>query len=319
MRNWDYRFAWPRDASIGVGAFLGVGKDDEARGFLAWLLHASRLDAPGCRCCSRCTAGTPRRTRARGWPGYADSRRSGSATAPPTSTNSTATAGCSTPPGCSSAAGHRAVLRDLAGDGGFADLVARTLARARRRHLGDPRRRRPPRALQAHGLARPRPGPAHRRHTSDPRPGDAADGSAQRDAIAEDVPTRGFDPALGSYTRSYGSTTSTRRCSSCRCSASSRQTPPASRGTIDAIAPRARRRRPPPLPLSAGTRRPPRHRRRVPALLVLARAGARPDRTRRRGRASSSTSCSHSRARSASTPRRWTPRPVATSATTRRR
>ncbi len=46
IRNWDYRFAWPRDASIGVGAFLGTGKVDEARRFLAWLLHASRLDRP---------------------------------------------------------------------------------------------------------------------------------------------------------------------------------------------------------------------------------------------------------------------------------
>ena len=43
MRNWDYRYAWPRDASIGVAAFLRVGKLDEARGFLGWLLHASRL------------------------------------------------------------------------------------------------------------------------------------------------------------------------------------------------------------------------------------------------------------------------------------
>src|SRR5581483_9855517 len=46
VRNWDYRFAWPRDASIGIGAFLGVGKVKEARHFLAWLLHASRLDRP---------------------------------------------------------------------------------------------------------------------------------------------------------------------------------------------------------------------------------------------------------------------------------
>jgi GH15 family glucan-1,4-alpha-glucosidase len=45
-RNWDYRFAWPRDASIGIGAFLGLGKTDDARHFLAWLLHASRLDRP---------------------------------------------------------------------------------------------------------------------------------------------------------------------------------------------------------------------------------------------------------------------------------
>src|SRR5438552_3452126 len=42
IRNWDYRFSWPRDASIGIGAFLGVGGDQEARMFLAWLLHSSR-------------------------------------------------------------------------------------------------------------------------------------------------------------------------------------------------------------------------------------------------------------------------------------
>jgi GH15 family glucan-1,4-alpha-glucosidase len=44
MRNGDYRYAWLRDASIGVAAFLGVGKLDEARGW--WLLHASRLQRP---------------------------------------------------------------------------------------------------------------------------------------------------------------------------------------------------------------------------------------------------------------------------------
>ena len=46
IRNWDYRFAWPRDASIGVGAFLGLDKTNEARRFMAWLLHASRLQRP---------------------------------------------------------------------------------------------------------------------------------------------------------------------------------------------------------------------------------------------------------------------------------
>jgi GH15 family glucan-1,4-alpha-glucosidase len=74
-RNWDYRYAWPRDASIGVGAFLGVGRDDEARMFLAWLLHASRLDRP--RLAPLLTlhgkhAGAERALEQ--WPGYADSR-----------------------------------------------------------------------------------------------------------------------------------------------------------------------------------------------------------------------------------------------------
>ena len=74
VRNWDYRFAWPRDASIGVSAFTALGKPDEARAFLAWLLHASRLARPrlpalltidGCR-------SVPERTLA-GWPGYRSS------------------------------------------------------------------------------------------------------------------------------------------------------------------------------------------------------------------------------------------------------
>jgi GH15 family glucan-1,4-alpha-glucosidase len=46
VRNWDYRFSWPRDASIGLAAFLAVGKDEEARSFLHWLLHAGRLTRP---------------------------------------------------------------------------------------------------------------------------------------------------------------------------------------------------------------------------------------------------------------------------------
>jgi GH15 family glucan-1,4-alpha-glucosidase len=45
-RNWDYRYAWPRDASIGIAAFLGVDRVQEARGFLYWLLHAGRLHRP---------------------------------------------------------------------------------------------------------------------------------------------------------------------------------------------------------------------------------------------------------------------------------
>jgi GH15 family glucan-1,4-alpha-glucosidase len=44
--NWDYRFSWPRDASIGLSAFLSLGKPEEARSFIAWLLHASRLTRP---------------------------------------------------------------------------------------------------------------------------------------------------------------------------------------------------------------------------------------------------------------------------------
>jgi pentatricopeptide repeat protein len=45
-QNWDYRFSWPRDASLGVTAFMGLGCREEARAFLRWLMIASRLSRP---------------------------------------------------------------------------------------------------------------------------------------------------------------------------------------------------------------------------------------------------------------------------------
>ncbi|NUS36480.1 MAG: glycoside hydrolase family 15 protein [Pseudarthrobacter sp.] len=74
MRNWDYRFAWPRDASIGVAAFLHAGKANEALNFLGWLLHASRLQRP--RLPALLTLSglpVPRERELRAWPGYSGS------------------------------------------------------------------------------------------------------------------------------------------------------------------------------------------------------------------------------------------------------
>ncbi|HEX2368514.1 MAG TPA: glycoside hydrolase family 15 protein [Acidimicrobiia bacterium] len=74
-RNWDYRYAWPRDASMGINSFLAAGKDREALGFLAWLLHASRLDRP--RLPAMFTLDgrpVPHERELAEWPGYADSR-----------------------------------------------------------------------------------------------------------------------------------------------------------------------------------------------------------------------------------------------------
>lgn len=73
-RNWDYRFAWPRDASIGIAAFLGAGKPKEALGFLAWLLHASRLDRPRLPALFTLHGRpAPQERELNGWPGYAES------------------------------------------------------------------------------------------------------------------------------------------------------------------------------------------------------------------------------------------------------
>ncbi len=74
-RNWDYRFAWPRDASIGIGAFLGAGKTAEAHMFLAWLLHASRLDRPRLPVLLTLHGKHPDAERILDdWPGYVESR-----------------------------------------------------------------------------------------------------------------------------------------------------------------------------------------------------------------------------------------------------
>jgi GH15 family glucan-1,4-alpha-glucosidase len=45
-RNWDYRYCWLRDAGLTMQALVGLGYQDDARSFLSWLLHATRLTWP---------------------------------------------------------------------------------------------------------------------------------------------------------------------------------------------------------------------------------------------------------------------------------
>jgi len=47
--NWDYRFAWLRDAAFTVHALFGLGYKDDAAAFVDWLLHATRLTRPELR------------------------------------------------------------------------------------------------------------------------------------------------------------------------------------------------------------------------------------------------------------------------------
>lgn len=44
--NWDYRYCWLRDAGLTIQALMGLGINDDARCFLDWLLHATRLTRP---------------------------------------------------------------------------------------------------------------------------------------------------------------------------------------------------------------------------------------------------------------------------------
>ena len=45
-RNWDYRYAWPRDAAYTLFAFLNLGCSSEGRAFFWWLSHATQRTRP---------------------------------------------------------------------------------------------------------------------------------------------------------------------------------------------------------------------------------------------------------------------------------
>ncbi|KRE78214.1 glycoside hydrolase family 15 protein [Arthrobacter sp. Soil763] len=205
VRNWDYRYAWPRDASIGIAAFLALGKDGEALNFLNWLLHASRLQRPRLPALLTLTGGhVPRERTLQRWPGYA----------------------CSAPVRTGNGAAHQHQLDgygwvldaawNLVGQGhrlnsetwramrGFTDLVARRWPE--------------PDA----GIWEIRDDPAHHAHSKIMgwlaldralRIADSHRISARRRrrwdtaraALTADIRARGFDPARNTYTRSYGS------------------------------------------------------------------------------------------------------------------
>ena len=46
VRNWDYRYCWLRDASFTLRALSTLGYGEEAEAFDGWLLHATRLTWP---------------------------------------------------------------------------------------------------------------------------------------------------------------------------------------------------------------------------------------------------------------------------------
>ena len=44
--NWDYRFAWMRDAALTMRVLFDLGYPEEGRAFASWLLHTTRLTRP---------------------------------------------------------------------------------------------------------------------------------------------------------------------------------------------------------------------------------------------------------------------------------
>ena len=205
-RNWDYRYAWPRDASIGIAAFLAAGKPREAQAFLAWLLHASRLARPRLPVLFTLDGrpGPPERELP-DWPGYADSRpvRIGNGAADQHQLDGYGwvvdAAWLLTSSGVHlDGETWRAVA-------GFADEVAARWA--------DPDA----------GIWEMRAEPAHHVHSKlmawlaldrslriadarhDRRPRRQQRWIDARAAIAEEVRARGFSPSLGAYTGVYGS------------------------------------------------------------------------------------------------------------------
>lgn len=210
-RNWDYRYAWPRDASIGIAAFLAAGKPREARAFLAWLLHASRLARPRLPVLFTLDGRPgPPEAELDGWPGYAGSRpvRIGNGAAGQHQLDGYGwvvdAAWLLTD------AGHHLYGETWRAVIGFADRVAATWTapdagiwekRAEPAHHVHSKLMAWLALDRATRIATSR-GDRHR-HRHRHR---AQRWARARDALADDIRSRGFDPAQGTYTAAYGST-----------------------------------------------------------------------------------------------------------------
>ncbi|MER7586433.1 glycoside hydrolase family 15 protein [Micromonospora sp. NPDC127501] len=204
VRNWDYRYVWPRDASIGVSAFLSVGKPEEAQGFLAWLLHASRLQRP--RLPALLTLHgrrVPAERELPGWPGYLGSVpvRVGNGAAGQHQLDGygwvidAAWAFVQ--------AGHRLYTETWRAIRGFADIVAHYWQEP---DAGIWEVREPAQHVHSKLMGWLALDRALRIADTHPLSGGRRRRWQQaRDAIAAEVRTSGFDPTAGSYVRSYGS------------------------------------------------------------------------------------------------------------------
>jgi GH15 family glucan-1,4-alpha-glucosidase len=205
VRNWDYRYAWPRDASIGIATFLEAGKQREALGFLAWLLHASRLDRPWLPSLFTLDGRpAPKERELDTWPGYA----------------------ASSPVRIGNGAGTQHQLD------GYGWVLDGAWQLTRRGHRLDTETWRAMRAFATqvsqiwmepdHGIWERRDAPSHHVHSklmawlaldrairiAGERGRSPRHLRTWRNALRqldEDIRSRGYDSALGSYTATYGS------------------------------------------------------------------------------------------------------------------
>ena len=108
-RNWDYRFAWVRDASFSSRAFAELGAVDEADAFRAFIMRSAAGHAGDLQVLYG--LGGERRIRGetarRRWRATSAHRRCGRATTRPVSVSSTPTASSSTSPGAGIVAATR--------------------------------------------------------------------------------------------------------------------------------------------------------------------------------------------------------------------
>ncbi|MER5336056.1 glycoside hydrolase family 15 protein [Micromonospora sp. NPDC002717] len=203
VRNWDYRYVWPRDASIGVSAFLSVGKAAEAHGFLAWLLHASRLQRPRLPALFTLHGRhVPAEREVSGWTGYLDSLpvRIGNGAAGQHQLDGY---GWVIDAAWAFAqSGHRLYTETWRAVRGFADLVA---LRWQEPDAGIWEVREPDQHVHSKLMGWLALDRALRIADTHPLPDrQRRRWRRTRDAIAAEVRTRGFDPTTNSYVRSYG-------------------------------------------------------------------------------------------------------------------
>lgn len=71
LKNYDYRYAWVRDAGYTIEAFLGIGAQPEAKAAFTWLLK--RLGEHGARVCYTLEGARVEPTRPIALPGYKNS------------------------------------------------------------------------------------------------------------------------------------------------------------------------------------------------------------------------------------------------------